>query len=255
MNTHTRTHRVSSVLLWNRKHSWLHKGPLHQSSYRMWQPLESRSLSVFSFVPSSSAHFSPFFFFFHLTLSSFHAPTCWHYHIKVILWEGTHAYSQQPQSMLPQSISETQICKLPRERKWRTTSPTTTYPPQQPPSLSPFLSPPACHSCHPYLSSINKKSYKTVLPPSCSKLTINRCVSEWVHIHTFSHSHCDLPPTLPDVFSLSHTHINTLLLLSALLIGIKAAHPHKADGWGQLCCYWAGQSWSLKWMGMGGCYW
>ena len=123
------------------------------------------------------------------------------------------------------------------------------------PFLLHFLSPPDCHSCHPYLSGINKKSYKTVLPPSCFELTINRCVSEWVHIHTFSHSHCDLPPTLPDVFSPSHTRINTLLLLSALLIGIKAAHPHKADGWGQLCCYWAGQSWSLKWMGTGGCYW
>lgn len=39
--------------------------------------------------------------------------------------------------------------------------------------------------------------------------------------------------------------MDTLLLLSALLIGISS--PHKADGWGQLCCYWDGQSQSLKW--------
>lgn len=51
---HTCTHRVSSVLLWNRKHSWLHKGPFHQSSYRTWQPLQSLSLPVPSVVPSFS---------------------------------------------------------------------------------------------------------------------------------------------------------------------------------------------------------
>lgn len=67
-HTHMHTHRVSSVLLWNRKHSWLHKGPFHQCSYRMWQPLESLSLSVFSFVPSFSplpiSAPPPLFFFF-----------------------------------------------------------------------------------------------------------------------------------------------------------------------------------------------
>lgn len=51
---HTCTHRVSSVLLWNRKHSWLHKGPFHQSSYRIWQPLRSLSLPVPSVVPTFS---------------------------------------------------------------------------------------------------------------------------------------------------------------------------------------------------------
>lgn len=51
---HTCTHRVSSVLLWNRKHSWLHKGPFHQSSYRIWQPLQSLLLPVPSVIPSFS---------------------------------------------------------------------------------------------------------------------------------------------------------------------------------------------------------
>lgn len=61
-HTHTRSHSVSSVLLWNRKHSWLHKGPFHQSSYMIWQPLELSVLSVvpsFFFSPCPSTHFIP----------------------------------------------------------------------------------------------------------------------------------------------------------------------------------------------------
>ena len=51
-HTHTHTvHSVSSVLLSNRKHCWLHKGPLHQSSYRMWQPLQQPLTATFHFVP------------------------------------------------------------------------------------------------------------------------------------------------------------------------------------------------------------
>lgn len=79
-------------------------------------------------------------------------------------------------------------------------------------------------------------------------------MSIWVsaHPHFLSLAVTSHPLSLTFFSPPSHTHINTLLLLSALLIGIKAAHPHKADGCGQLCCYWAGQSQSLKWVGMRG---
>lgn len=63
IHAHTCTHRVSSMPLWNRKHSWLHKRPFHQSSYRMWQQLESLWLCFLfcSLLFSSSAHSLSFF--------------------------------------------------------------------------------------------------------------------------------------------------------------------------------------------------
>lgn len=75
---HTCTHRVSSVLLWNRKHSWLHKGPFHQSSYRIWQPLQSLSLPVLSVVPFFfSAKFFPVFLSFSNLHKSILDPSSW----------------------------------------------------------------------------------------------------------------------------------------------------------------------------------